>query len=109
MANEGGVVRLSGSSGEVVSSGTIDAAGDGSSTGGRVSLEGEKVGIAGGAVVNADGGAGGGTVLIGGGVQTALKAASEFLKSQGKLAAVLKSYADSATPKYAQMALDGKC
>ena len=46
---------------------------------------------------------------LGGGVQNALKAASEFLKSQGKLDAVLDSYDDSATPKYAQMVLDGKC
>jgi taurine transport system substrate-binding protein len=46
---------------------------------------------------------------LGGGVQNALKAASEFLKAQGKLDTVLDSYKDSATPKYAQMALDGKC
>lgn len=46
---------------------------------------------------------------LGGGVQNALKAASEFLTSQGKLDAVLDSYDDSATPKYAQMVLDGKC
>ena len=46
---------------------------------------------------------------LGGGVQNALKAASEFLKSQGKLDSVLDSYDDSATPTYAQMVLDGKC
>jgi len=46
---------------------------------------------------------------LGGGVQNALEAASGFLKSQGKLDRVLDSYADSATPKFAQMALDGKC
>ncbi len=46
---------------------------------------------------------------LGGGVQSALKAASEFLKEQGKLDSVLDSYKDSATPKYAQMVLDGKC
>jgi taurine transport system substrate-binding protein len=46
---------------------------------------------------------------LGGGVQNALKAASEFLKEQGKLDKVLDSYKDSATPKIAQMALDGKC
>ncbi len=44
-----------------------------------------------------------------GGVQNALKAASEFLKGQGKLDKVLNSYADSATPKFAKMALEGKC
>jgi len=46
---------------------------------------------------------------LGGGVQNAIKAASEFLKAQGKLDAVLKSYQESASPKFAQMALDGKC
>ncbi len=46
---------------------------------------------------------------LGGGVQNALMAASEFLTAQGKLDAVLGSYKDSATPKYAQMVLDGKC
>ena len=46
---------------------------------------------------------------LGGGVQNALKAASEFLKDQGKLDAVLDSYQDSATSEFAQMALDGKC
>ena len=46
---------------------------------------------------------------LGGGVQSALMAASEFLTAQGKLDSVLDSYKDSATPKYAQMVLDGKC
>lgn len=46
---------------------------------------------------------------LGGGVQNALKSASEFLKEQGKLDKVLESYKDSATPKFAQMVLDGKC
>ncbi|WP_025770043.1 taurine ABC transporter substrate-binding protein [Thioalkalivibrio sp. HK1] len=46
---------------------------------------------------------------LGGGVQNALMAASEFLVSQGKLDGVLDSYADSATPKFAQMVLDGGC
>ena len=46
---------------------------------------------------------------LGGGVQNALMAASDFLVSQGKLDAVLDSYADSATPKFAQMVLDGGC
>ena len=38
---------------------------------------------------------------LGGGVQNAVMAASEFLMSQGKLDQVLDSYADSATPKFA--------
>ena len=46
---------------------------------------------------------------LGGGVQNALMAASEFLMSQGKLDSVLDSYADSATPKFAQMVMDGGC
>ena len=46
---------------------------------------------------------------LGGGVQKALMAASEFLKDQGKLDSVLKSYEDSATSKFAKMAMDGKC
>lgn len=46
---------------------------------------------------------------LGGGVQNALEAASEFLKAQGKLDRVLDSYDASATPQFAKMALDGKC
>ena len=46
---------------------------------------------------------------LGGGVQKALRATSEFLKSQGKLDRALKSYADSATPKFAKMAMEGGC
>lgn len=46
---------------------------------------------------------------LGGGVQNALEAASEFLKEQGKLDRVLDSYDASATPKFAKMAFDGKC
>ena len=46
---------------------------------------------------------------LGGGVQKALRAASEFLKSRGRLDRVLGSYADSATPKFAKMVLGGGC
>ena len=46
---------------------------------------------------------------LGGGVQNALMAASEFLVSQGKLDNVLDDYSASATPKFAQMVLDGGC
>ena len=46
---------------------------------------------------------------LGGGVQNALMAASEFLVSQGKLDIVLDDYSGSATPKFAQMVLDGGC
>ncbi len=46
---------------------------------------------------------------LGGGVQRALMLTSEFLLSQGKLDRVLDSYTGSATPKFAQMVLDGEC
>ena len=46
---------------------------------------------------------------LGGGVQNALMAASEFLVSQGKLDNVLDDYSGSATPRFAQMVLDGGC
>ena len=46
---------------------------------------------------------------LGGGVQRALQAASEFLVSQGKLDRVLGDYAGSATPRFAQMVQDGGC
>ena len=46
---------------------------------------------------------------LGGGVQKALMAASEFLESQGKLDRVLKSYATSATPEFVKMVMDGAC
>ena len=46
---------------------------------------------------------------LGGGVQHALQAASEFLVSQGKLDRVLDDYTDAATPTFAQMVLDGGC
>lgn len=39
----------------------------------------------------------------------AITAASAFLVSQGKLDTVLNDYSGSATPKFAQMALDGGC
>ena len=46
---------------------------------------------------------------LGGGVQDALRAASEFLVSQGKLDGVLDDYSGSATPEFARMVLDGSC
>lgn len=44
---------------------------------------------------------------LGGGVSIALKATSLFLKDQGKLDTVLKSYDGGVTDKYAKMALKG--
>lgn len=46
---------------------------------------------------------------LGGGVANALKATSEFLKSQGKIDRVLDSYKDASNPKFAKMVLDGEC
>lgn len=46
---------------------------------------------------------------LGGGVESALRATSEFLQSQGKIDKVLDSYKDASNATYAQMALDGKC
>ena len=46
---------------------------------------------------------------LGGGVASALAATSEFLVSQGKIDAALKSYDSASNPKFAQMALDGGC
>ena len=66
--NAGGVIQLLGSEGNVVSSGTLDAsAGDARSSGGSVTLVGERVGLFGNAVVNVSGATGGGMAYIGGG------------------------------------------
>ena len=68
VSSKDGVILLDGgTTGIVASSGTLDAssptAGESS---GRIEITGEKVGLFGDAAVNASGGAGGGTVLIGG-------------------------------------------
>ena len=68
--NTGGTIRLMGPEGTVLSSGTLDAsAGDAVSTGGSVSMLGERVGLMGNAVVDVSGATGGGTALIGGDYQ----------------------------------------
>jgi hypothetical protein len=68
--NSGGMVRLVGSGAPVIQAGVIDVSGaDAASTGGRIEILGEKVGIAAGAELRADGAAGGGTILVGGDVQ----------------------------------------
>lgn len=50
-----------------------------------------------------------GPTWLGGGVAKALAATSEFLKAQGKIDDVLKSYDNGVDATYAKMALDGKC
>ena len=68
--NTGGVISLVGAEGMVLSSGTLDAsAGDSVSSGGSVSLLGDRVGLLGNAVVDVSGATGGGTALIGGDYQ----------------------------------------
>lgn len=64
--NVGGRIRLVGPEGTVVNSGTLDAAGVGSGTGGEVHVLGEQVELAGTARVDVSGSAGGGTAFIGG-------------------------------------------
>jgi taurine transport system substrate-binding protein len=46
---------------------------------------------------------------LGGGVATALKATSEFLRDQGKIDEVLDSYDGASNPTFVKMVLDGKC
>ena len=68
--NRGGTIRLVGAGGTVRSSGTLDAsAGDAVSSGGRVEVLGEHVGLFGNALVDVSGATNGGTVLIGGDYQ----------------------------------------
>src|SRR6185437_2387985 len=66
--NSGGTIELLGPGGDVTSSGTLDAsAGDAKSTGGTVTMSGERVGLFGNATVDVSGATGGGTAFIGGG------------------------------------------
>jgi len=66
--NTGGTIQLLGPNGDVNSSGTLDAsAGDAKSTGGAVTMSGDRVGLFGNAVVDVAGATGGGTAFIGGG------------------------------------------
>jgi filamentous hemagglutinin family protein len=66
-----GVIQLDGgTNGVVASSGTLDASGmSAGEHGGHVEITGSKVGLFDGALVNASGAAGGGTILIGGDAQ----------------------------------------
>jgi filamentous hemagglutinin family protein len=66
----GEIFLMSGDSGVVANSGTLDASGkESGQTGGTVHMVGEKVGVFGAGVVDVSGNAGGGTALIGGDVQ----------------------------------------
>lgn len=63
VVSEGGRIYHRAEGGTVVNSGTLDASG---TTGGRIEVTGDRVGLLDGSVVDASGPAGGGTVLIGG-------------------------------------------
>ncbi|VAX04950.1 Large exoproteins involved in heme utilization or adhesion [hydrothermal vent metagenome] len=86
MLNEGGVIRLVGTGGDVVHSGVINVSGlDSDSTGGEVQILGDRVGLFDAAVVDASGSSGGGTVLVGGDFQgnnSAIPNASQTLVSR---------------------------
>ena len=71
VSEHNGVIRLEGGErGVVAVSGTLDVSGPGAGeTGGTVKVLGDKVGLFGGARINASGDAGGGTVLVGGNYQ----------------------------------------
>ncbi len=62
----GGTIRLVGTSGETINSGTLDVSG---SQGGRIEVLGEQVTIAGSSKLDASGDNGGGTILVGGDYQ----------------------------------------
>ena len=68
--NTGGVIRLSGSGGDVYSSGTLNASGTGGD-GGSVQVLGDRVALTGNASISASGDAAGGEILVGGDYQGA--------------------------------------
>jgi filamentous hemagglutinin family protein len=66
---DGQIVLSGGTSGIVAVSGTLDASGGGATLGGTVKVLGDRVALLGTARVDASGGSGGGTVLLGGNLQ----------------------------------------
>ncbi|MCJ7556893.1 MAG: filamentous hemagglutinin N-terminal domain-containing protein, partial [Gammaproteobacteria bacterium] len=70
--NQGGVIRLLGSGGDVLTSGVLDASGAGAGdTGGTVQVLGNRVAVYGDALIDVSGDNGGGLVQIGGSFQGA--------------------------------------
>lgn len=66
ISNEGGVIRLQGSGGNVINSGEILAQGMNGASGGQVSLLGDRVGVLDTASIDVSGDSGGGSIAIGG-------------------------------------------
>ncbi|MDT8383231.1 MAG: filamentous hemagglutinin N-terminal domain-containing protein [Gammaproteobacteria bacterium] len=65
--NEGGVIRLEGSGGNVINSGELNATGlDEGQTGGEITMMGDRVGVFGDARIDVSGAEGGGSIAIGG-------------------------------------------
>jgi hypothetical protein len=65
-SREGQIVLSGGSSGDVMVDGRLDASAGASGQGGTIKVLGDRVGLTGGARLDASGGAGGGTILVGG-------------------------------------------
>lgn len=78
ISNQGGVIRLEGSGGVVANSGELKAVGDENSTGGSISLFGDRVGVFDGSEVDASGGQGGGSIHIGGELRGSGEHIAEF-------------------------------
>ena len=76
--NVGGVITLLGSGGNVVNRGELQARGSGASTGGTISVSGDRVGVFDGARIDASGGADGGRIRIGGRAGEADTLATDF-------------------------------
>lgn len=67
ISNEGGVIRLEGSGGNVINSGELYATGiNEGQTGGEITMMGDRVGVFGAARIDVSGAEGGGTIAIGG-------------------------------------------
>jgi filamentous hemagglutinin family protein len=65
-SREGRIVLAGGGAGSVEVSGTLEAGGSSSETGGEIEILGASIRLAAGATVDASGGSGGGTILVGG-------------------------------------------
>lgn len=78
ISNEGGVIRLEGMGGIVANTGELSATGGEGSTGGNISLYGDRVGVFDGSNIDASGEQGGGNIYIGGQRKGAGEHTAEF-------------------------------